>query len=46
MQDLINTAVSYGKAFIHEGRTASYIPELSKVDPNQLGISVVSADGL
>lgn len=45
MQDLINRAVSYGRAFIHEGRTASYIPELSKVDPNQLGISVVMPDG-
>jgi glutaminase len=45
MQDLIDKAVSYGKAFIHEGRTASYIPELSKADPNQLGISVVLADG-
>lgn len=45
MQDLIDKAVSCGKAFIHEGRTASYIPELSKVDPNQLGISVTLADG-
>lgn len=45
MQDLIDKAVSYGKAFIHEGRTASYIPELSKVSPDQLGIAVTLADG-
>lgn len=45
MQELINRAVSYGKAFIHEGKTASYIPELNKVDPSQLGISVALADG-
>lgn len=45
MQDLIDKAVSYGRAFIHEGRTASYIPELSKADPNQLGISVTLGDG-
>lgn len=45
MQDLIDKAVSYGRAFTHDGRTATYIPELSRTDPNQLGISVTLADG-
>lgn len=45
MQDLIDKAVSYGRKFTCEGRTASYIPELSKADPNQLGLSIAMADG-
>lgn len=45
MRDLIDEAVSYGRSFTCQGRTASYIPELSKADPNQLGISVVLGDG-
>jgi glutaminase len=45
MKDLIEKAVAYGRAFTHEGRTATYIPELSKADPSLLGISIVSADG-
>ena len=45
MKDLIEKAVAYGRAFTHEGRTARYIPELSKADPSLLGISIVSADG-
>ncbi len=45
MKDLIEKAVSYGRAFTHEGRAATYIPELSKADPGLLGISAVLADG-
>jgi len=45
MQELIDKAVAYGRLFIHEGKTAAYIPELSKVKPDQLGISIVQADG-
>lgn len=45
MQELIEKAVSYGKAFTHEGKAATYIPELSKADPSQLGISAVTGDG-
>lgn len=45
MQALIDEAAAYGRLFTHEGRAAAYIPELSKADPNQLGISVVQADG-
>ncbi|MGE5676609.1 MAG: glutaminase, partial [Pseudomonadota bacterium] len=45
MQELIEKAVSYGKAFTHEGKTATYIPELAKADPSQLGVSVVTGDG-
>jgi len=45
MQDIIDSAIFYGRAFLHEGKTASYIPELGKVDPNQLGITVVKLNG-
>lgn len=45
MQDVIDEAVNRGRAFTCEGKTASYIPELSKADPNQLGISITLADG-
>ncbi len=45
MQDIVNKAISYGRAFIHEGSTASYIPELGRVNPDQLGMSVFLTDG-
>lgn len=45
MQDIIDKAISYGRAFLHEGQPASYIPELKKAEPSQLGISVVTMDG-
>lgn len=31
---------------LNEGEVATYIPELSKVDPDGFGISVVTADGI
>src|SRR5262245_23911948 len=30
---------------LHDGDVATYIPELAKADPNEFGISVVTADG-
>lgn len=45
MQNMIDRAINYGRAFLHEGECASYIPELGKVNPNQLGIALVTMDG-
>lgn len=45
MQNLLNAAIEFGLPHTREGKPASYIPELSKVNPELLGISVVSLDG-
>ena len=45
MQNILDKAVEYGRNFISYGKTASYIPELSKVDPNQLGATIVTLQG-
>ncbi|MFZ5353196.1 MAG: glutaminase A [Bacillota bacterium] len=45
MQNIIDNAIEYGRRFIGNGRPASYIPELSKVNPNQLGVAVVEVSG-
>ena len=45
MCEILDNAIKYGLGFINKGNTASYIPELSKVDPHQLGISILQSDG-
>ena len=45
MQKIADEALKYAKQFVSQGRTADYIPELSKVDPNRLGLYIVSKDG-
>lgn len=45
MQKLLDTAVKFSLPYTIEGKPASYIPELSKVDPRQLGVAVVSLKG-
>ena len=37
MQKIADEALKYAKQFVSQGRTADYIPELCKVDPNRLG---------
>ncbi|MBX4261240.1 glutaminase A [Clostridium estertheticum] len=45
MCETLDNAIKYGLDFINKGNTASYIPELRKVDPHQLGISILQSDG-
>lgn len=45
MQNLLDEAIRYALLYIHEGKTASYIPELGKIDPNQLGVAIVNLEG-
>lgn len=41
MIENLNKLVEKNKAFIKDGHVATYIPALAKVDPNQLGVSIV-----
>lgn len=45
METKVKEAIEYGKKFIKEGNVATYIPELGKVDPNQLGVTIVDTKG-
>ncbi|HEY5575361.1 MAG TPA: glutaminase, partial [Clostridiaceae bacterium] len=45
MCEILDSAIKYGLAFVNKGKPASYIPELSKVDPHLLGISILQSDG-
>lgn len=44
IQSLLEEAYSRGMAAVKDGEVATYIPELGKADPNDLGISVCSRD--
>ncbi|HBA64235.1 MAG TPA: glutaminase A [Lachnospiraceae bacterium] len=44
-QELLEDALKYGKCFVRNGNTASYIPELQRVNKYQLGICAVGMDG-
>lgn len=45
MQRILNEAVEYAKNFLHQGKPASYIPELAKVNSYLLGAAIVTTDG-
>ena len=45
MEQLLEELLAASRPYTREGRLADYIPELSKADPNALGIYVVSSDG-
>ena len=45
MEQLLEELLAPSRPYTKEGRLADYIPELSKADPNALGIYVVSSDG-
>jgi len=45
MQSLLDDAIKYGSKYTEQGKSASYIPELSKVNPKQLGVVTVNIDG-
>jgi len=44
-QEQLEQAVNKARKHVHEGKVASYIPELAKSDPNQLGAAIVLMDG-
>jgi glutaminase len=45
MQKLLEDAVKFALPFAEEGQPASYIPELSKASPHQLGVAVIDFSG-
>lgn len=45
MNSIVELALEHGKQFTHLGKTARYIPELKKVNPNDLGVYIVELDG-
>lgn len=45
MDKLFNNIIENNKKYVNNGKVASYIPELSKADPNKLGIYAVTLDG-
>lgn len=45
MNDIILNAHRHAAQWLGQGTAATFIPELTKQDPNQLGISVTTCDG-
>lgn len=45
IEQVLNDALEYSRKYISEGNVATYIPELSKVDKNLLGATIVTTDG-
>lgn len=45
MREILKRAVGEGREEIAFGETASYIPELGRVDKNQLGVCIYTGDG-
>ena len=44
-QSMLEDALSYGRAFTKEGKTAQYIPYLRQVDRDLLGVCAETLDG-
>lgn len=44
-QSILDDALAYGRAFVAEGQTAQYIPELRNINKYHLGIAVKTVDG-
>lgn len=45
LQSLIDDALAAAEPLRGQGKVASYIPALANVDPNQLGVAVMTLDG-
>lgn len=45
IQQTLDESIDYAETFLHEGKVASYIPELAKADPAQLGACILTKDG-
>ena len=45
MREIIEKARDYASGWLGQGNAATFIPELTKQDPNLLGVSVTTCDG-
>ena len=45
MKQILIDAMEYARAWQGQGSPATFIPELTKQDPNQLGVAVTTCDG-
>lgn len=45
MQEIIKNAYAWAEGFLGQGHAATFIPELAKQDPNQLGLAITTCDG-
>lgn len=45
MKDIIKRAYEEGLKYTGEGKSADYIPILSKADPNHVGVVFIDKDG-
>jgi len=45
MDELLEQLIDQCRPYASEGRLASYIPELTKADPNALGVYLIGSDG-
>ncbi len=45
MEELLEKILAACEPFVRQGKLADYIPELTKADPNDLGICIQSSDG-
>lgn len=45
LDDVLADAFDYGQRYFGKGQVAQYIPALAKVDPNRLGMTVMTRDG-
>ena len=45
IEQTLNNAVEYARAFLHEGSVATYIPELAKGNAAHIGACVITPDG-
>ncbi|MBE5905425.1 MAG: glutaminase A [Lachnospiraceae bacterium] len=45
MEQFLENLIGECRGYVGQGKLASYIPELAKVNPNQLGICVISTTG-
>ena len=45
MQAILNNIIDTCRPYTAQGHVATYIPQLSKVDPNKIGIYITSGDG-
>lgn len=46
LDGVLADALAYGRQYLGQGRVADYIPALAQADARQLGITVLSRDGL
>lgn len=46
IQRVLDEALAYGASFAGDGKVATYIPELSKADPADLGVCATTVDGV